>query len=366
MKKLILIISISILLLSCSQKRQPTLDDMIGQMLMVGFYGMEAGPETRIAKEIKQYKPGGVILFDYNPETKKKDRNIKNKEQLSKLIKQLQSASSTPLFVAVDQEGGLVSRLKEPYGFKKPCPAEFIGEVDNPDATREWSQLIAEQLSSVGFNLNFAPVVDVAVNPDCPVIAKLHRSISSDPVKVLQHASTFIDEHHKHNILTAVKHFPGHGSSLNDSHEGFTDITDTWSEIELIPYKGLITENKLDMIMTAHIFNAKIDSLYPATMSDKTINGLLRKELGWNGVVVSDGLYMKAIHDNYQWEEVIEKSVNAGVDILLFASPKSDEEIMGHAFSIIKSLVMEGKISKERIEESYNRIISLKSNLNRN
>ncbi len=363
MKKLILILTISMLLLSCSKNDKPSLDEMIGQMLMVGFYGMEAGPDTRIAKEIKQYNPGGIILFDYNPETKKRDRNIKNKEQLLKLISQLNDASTSPLFVAVDQEGGFVSRLKEQYGFTKPRSAEVIGKIDNPDSTRAWSSLIAKDLASVGFNLNFAPVVDVAVNPECPVIAKLHRSLASDPQKVLEHASMFIYEHHNHNILTAVKHFPGHGSSLADSHDGFTDITDTWTESELIPYKGLIAVNMLDMVMTGHLYNAKIDSLYPATMSHKTITNLLREELSWNGVVVSDGLYMKAIHKNYEWEEVIEKSINAGVDILLFASPKSDEKIMGHAFGIIKSLVEEGKISKERIQESYNRIMELKKRI---
>jgi len=365
MKKYILPLIISLLLVtSCSKiPRKPSLDEMIGQMLMVGFYGMEATPDTKIVKAIKEYHLGGVILFDYNAGEKSHNRNIRDKEQLTNLVKQLKSTSSTPLFVAIDQEGGLVSRLKEPYGFKKPRSAGAIGQINNPDSTRAWGELISNQLNETGINLNYAPVVDVAVNPDCPVIAKLHRSFSSDPLEVVEHSSILIDKHHDNGVLTAIKHFPGHGSSLSDSHNGFTDVTTTWSEKELIPFKELIKADKLDMIMTAHIFNKNIDSDYPATLSEKTINGLLRDKLGWSGVVVSDGLYMKAIHKNYSLETTIEKAVNAGVDILLFASPNADDNISRDAFTTLKQLVKSGKVSKSRIEESYRRIMALKERL---
>lgn len=210
--------------------------------------------------------------------------------------------------------------------------------------------------------MNLAPVVDLNVNPSNPVIGKLDRSFSADPVVVAQQARMVIDAFHQQGIIAALKHFPGHGSSTTDTHKDFTDVTATWSKKELDPYWALIREGYSDPVMTAHVFNARLDSLYPATLSKATIDGLLRKQLGFRGVVLSDDMQMKAIADRYGLEEAIRLAIDAGVDVLIFGNNVSyDPEIASKATSIIRHLVEKGAISPERINESYRRIMTLKT-----
>jgi beta-N-acetylhexosaminidase len=177
-----------------------------------------------------------------------------------------------------------------------------------------------------------------------------------------------IDAMHDWGVLSAVKHFPGHGSSRADSHMGFVDVSETWSKTELLPYRSLIKEGKPDMVMTAHIFNRGLDDALPATLSRKTIDGLLRTDLGYDGVVVSDDLMMKAIADDYGMETAIEKAVLAGIDILLFANNTYtyEPDIARKAFSILKSLVERGVITRERIDISFRRIMKLKGKMTGN
>jgi beta-N-acetylhexosaminidase len=220
---------------------------------------------------------------------------------------------------------------------------------------------MAQEFMVVRTNTNFAPVVDVNTNPENPVIGKLERSYSSDPEKVAEHAGYTIDEYSKEGILTVLKHFPGHGSSTTDSHRGFTDVTNTWDPKELIPYKKLFAEKDIRAVMTAHIFNANIDSVWPATLSEKTINGLLRDSLGFEGVVFSDDMQMDAIREEFGLETAIQQAINAGVDVLIFGNNLHYEpDIADRAIGIIQQLVREGKIEKETIEKSLARIDSLK------
>jgi len=213
--------------------------------------------------------------------------------------------------------------------------------------------------------VNFAPVLDLDINPDNPVIGKLDRSFSADQDIVTRHAGLFIDAMHNWDVLSAVKHFPGHGSSVEDSHLGFVDVTDTWSEEELAPYRALIAEEKLDLVMTGHIFNRNLDPEWPATLSESIIDGTLREQLGFDGVVVSDDMMMRAITEHYGLETAIKQAVNAGVDILIFANNTYayDPDIARVAFTTLKNLVMSGDIPRARIDESYDRIRALKKHL---
>lgn len=366
MKKLLLLpVFISLIIFtSCEQSNIPVednLDDIIGQMLMVGFKGYEITSDNPIINDLTANKIGGVVLFDYDVPTQKFERNIQSPEQLKNLVKQVKEYSSVKPLIAIDMEGGRVNRLKTNYGFPPTVSAQYLGSKDNIDTTRFYGNRIAQTLKEMEINLNLAPVVDVNVNPENPVIGKIERSFSADPYMVVKHASAFIDMHHNNNILTTLKHFPGHGSSMADSHLGFTDVTNTWSSIELIPYIELLKTGKIDLIMTAHIFNANMDSVYPATLSHNVMTKLLRDSLGFNGVIISDDMQMRAITDHYGLETAIEMSIKAGVDILIFANNSVfDADIVNKAKTIIYKLIADGKISKERLRESFERIKKLK------
>lgn len=354
---------------SCSQSQNEnqssvSLDVKIGQMLKIGFRGMELAETNHIVRDIKKYHLGGVVLFDYDVPRDTAFRNIHSQPQVRKLIKELKQLSEKPLIVSIDQEGGRVARLKPKYGFQKSVSAQYLGDINNPDSTQFYAQQTAETLSNLGINVNLAPVVDVNVNPDNPVIGGIARSFSGDPQTVVKHAGIYIKTLHKNDILTVLKHFPGHGSSEKDSHLGVVDVTESWSEKELIPYRQLIDSSLVDAVMTAHIFNAKLDSTYPATLSKPTITGILRNRLGFDGVVISDDLMMGAIRKEYGLKTTIKQALLAGVDILSFANNSVyDADIVPKAHQIIKGLIEEGEISRERIDQSYGRILKLKKRL---
>lgn len=342
-----------------------SLDIKIGQMLMVGFRGLTVRPQSPIAEAIRDYHLGGVVLFDFDVATREYGRNIASPMQLLDLTAGLQDAAAIPLFIAVDQEGGKVARLKTRDGFPNNVSHAYLGEIDNEDTTRYYTDIIARSLAIVGANINFAPVVDLNANPANPVIGALDRSIGADPERVTRHAALMIEAHHAWGVLCAVKHFPGHGSSVDDSHLGFVDVSDSWSEEELEPYEALIARGLPDLVMTAHIYNSELDETYPATLSAKTIDGVLREELGFDGVVVTDDLMMKAIADHYGMETAIRQAVLAGVDVLLFANNtySYDPDIARKAFTTLKSLVEKGEISPARIDRSFRRVMTLKNKL---
>ncbi|MBE0478875.1 cache domain-containing protein [Candidatus Aerophobetes bacterium] len=337
--------------------------EKIGQMFIVGFRGTEISEDSYIVKVLNEVQPGGVILFDYDVPSKSFPRNIVNPDQTRKLISDLQEYSSHPLFIAVDVEGGRVNRLKERYGFSSFPGAEELGKNDNLDETKQTAKQIGKNLAWLGFNVNFAPVVDVNVNPDNPVIGSLGRSFSFDPEKVFLHASAFIEGLHSCNIISTLKHFPGHGSSFHDSHLGMVDVTKSYQEKELVPYKKLIAGGFSDMVMTAHIVDRYIDPDFPATLSPLFISELLRGEIGFKGVVVSDDMHMGAIVQNYGFAEAIVRAVNAGVDLLIISNngESYEEEAIYEAQRAIVEAVEDGVISPTRIDESYERIRELKA-----
>ncbi len=344
------------------EQSTPALEEMIGQMLIIGFRGTEVSSSSKIIQDINEYNIGGVVLFDYDVPSKSFPRNILSPQQLKKLTGDLKKLTYSNLIIAIDAEGGYVNRLKEEYGFIEIKSAAEMGEGDPEDTYLEASRL-GKELDSTGINLNLAPVVDVNTNKDNPVIGKIERSFSDDPQKVYEHAAAFIDAMHGYDIITAIKHFPGHGSSAGDSHLGLTDVTRTYNEeVELLPYKKLIECGRLDIIMTAHIMNTDIDPESPATLSPIFLDGILRDELNYDGMIISDDMQMGAITSQFGFEEAIIKAVNAGCDLLIFSNNGSeyDEDIARKAAGVIKEAVDEGKITEARITDSYKRIKELK------
>ncbi|WP_291326638.1 glycoside hydrolase family 3 N-terminal domain-containing protein [Desulfovibrio sp. UCD-KL4C] len=361
-----LFFSLIIGLAGCSSKNISTpasdLDSMIGQMIMVGFRGMEAGTDSLIVKDIRDAQIGGVILFSKDCALNSTERNIADYKQVKGLTASLQAQSSIPLFIGADQEGGLICRFAADRGFPVTYSAAELGNSGDLKAAVKAGRITAKTLSEVGVNVDFAPVVDVNRNAVNPVIAALHRSFSDDPAVVANFAGGFIAGLHSEKVISCLKHFPGHGSSTADSHKGFTDVTDSWSQDELIPFFRLINSHKVDMVMTAHIYNKNLDKKYPATLSHAVITGILRKKLGFKGVIITDDMQMQAVSSEYGFKESVDKAVNAGADILLFGNNLIYEPRLGlKAFKVLKELVREGRISEERIKQSYERIMDLKS-----
>lgn len=356
--------------------KETPLKAKIGQMLMMGFKGTELHPNDTIVQAILAQQLGGVILFDYDYQTKMFDRNIKNPAQLKHLTTQLQQVANqaaiqhgnnhlTPLFIGIDYEGGQVNRLKENNGFPKTYSAADMGKGTLKE-TMQYATRMAKTLKEEGINVNFAPVLDVNINPDNPVIAKLGRSFSSDPKKVIDYAEIFSKAYQEQGIICAYKHFPGHGSSTGDTHAGFVDITHTWKKEELTPYKKLLQKSfHCSMVMTSHVVHEKLDhNSYPASLSSAITTGLLRKKLHFNGVIITDDLQMGAITKNYSVSEAVILAINAGADILIFGNQLvSTPEDPKHIIDLIYHDVMTGKISQSRIDEAYQHIMQLKKHI---
>lgn len=344
---LLSVINISIL------NAQVTLREKIGQMIWVSFNGTKLLDTIKV--DLQKRNLGGIILYA---------GNISSANQVKLLNDTIKSFSKTPPFIAVDQEGGRVARLNSTNGFKSTYTAYTLGTVFNrEDSTRKAAGIMASWLKQCGFNVNLAPVADVNVNPSSPAIGKLERSFSQNPQTVFQHCSWFIDEFNKNNILTCLKHFPGHGSALEDSHLGFTEITNTWSNSELVPYQFLFSQGYQDLVMVGHLYNAKLDIGFPASLSKNVTTEILRNQLGFNGLTITDDMAnMKAITANYSFEDAVEYAVNAGNDILLYnAMLRNGTSMAGNLIDIIESKVNQGKVARSRIEESYSRIVKYKT-----
>ncbi len=366
---------------SCTQKHEKkisseahSLKEKVGQMIMVGFRGTEITPSDAIYKMIDEYNIGGVVLYSRDlPSRESLKRNVLSPEQLRKLNQTLQSIDSIPLLIGIDEEGGFVTRLSVEDGFEYHKSHQAIGTIANQDSTRVWAANMANELASLGINMNFGPVLDLNTNPENPVIGKRERSFSDSLQLVTEFGRIFMEEHQKADIACTPKHFPGHGSSATDTHKGLADVTATWTVKELSPFKQLVDKGHAKVLMTSHVYNENLDTL-PSTLSPKIINNILREDFKFNGVIISDDMQMRAISNFYDFETSIEKAIRAGVDILLFSNNAApcptddsdciavpfDPEIGKKAVNHILKLVKEEKISEERIEESYKRIMELK------
>lgn len=372
---IIRILATLLLLLSADNSFAVSLHEKIGQLFIIGFDGNKVNTSSEIAKAISKDNLGGVILFDYNYKTKKFDKNIANPNQVKRLNNHLQQLAAQanymhhrpnlPLLISVDYEGGKVNRLKSDYGFPPTYSQADIANTTSIIAHKAAHQM-ASTLKESGFNLNFSPLTDVNVNPGNPVIGKLDRSFSSNPMYVYHFANIYAQEYRNQGIQCAYKHFPGHGSSTADSHLGFVDVSQTWQAYEILPYSLLIPRHQTcSMIMSAHIVNRQLDdSGLPATLSHKMLTGILRNKLNFTGVIITDDMQMKAISDNYSTKQAMTMALNAGADMFIFGNQLSDKrQKLSDLISIIEQQVKAGKISKKRINQAYQHVVQFKQSL---
>jgi beta-N-acetylhexosaminidase len=338
-------------------KEDIKLKKMIGRMLIVGFEDEKIDKKSKIIKQINEYELGGVILFDRFYSDKTKTKNISSPKQLQELTQKLKSLSAKSLLISVDQEGGRVARLKPAYGFDETPSALKVSKEGTQHAKQTYAKM-AKMLKTNGINCNFAPIVDLALNPENSVIVGLERSYGNSAEQVSSYAKVLIDAQKKEDVLSVLKHFPGHGSSLGDSHQGYVDISESWSKKELEPYQTLIDSKDVDMIMTAHVFNSHLDKKYPATLSYKINTKLLREQMNYRGVIVSDDMQMKAISQNYSVKESVALAINSGVDMLLFGNQLATQDV-DELVNVILTQVKSGEIPQARIKESNKRIEQL-------
>ncbi len=348
----------------CSRGQEQPLRRDIGEMLLVGFRGTTLEPQHHILRDIEEYGIGGVILFEYDAPSGSRPRNVASPSQLQALCARLQAAADGRLLIGIDQEGGKVNRLKERYGFAPFYSARSTAEAGD-DSVRDNARRTAATLRDMGINLNFAPCVDVDVNPACPVIGKIERSFSADPQRVADCARIWIEEQRAAGVVSCLKHFPGHGSSTEDTHAGLADVSRTWQRGEMVPYAILIGEQQVEMVMTTHVFNSRLDSVWPATLSHRTLTGLLRDSLGYEGVIVTDDLAMGAMVNEYSYEEIVLRTILAGADLLCLSNNgrQYDADLVPKTVELIHRLVQEGRLPAERIHESAERIRMLKKKL---
>jgi len=346
-----------------------SLQSKVAQMLLVGFRGTDAASAAGVLADIRQRSLGGVVLFSTDQPTGNPVRNIVSPDQLAALTADLQAAAAASeagqrLFISIDEEGGQVARLGPSHGFPATESAAALGARDDAGYTRRAGSRIAATLRAAGINLNLAPVVDLDVNPTNPIIGALDRSFGADPALVTRQARAFIRGHHDRGVMTTLKHFPGHGSSTADSHLGVVDVSRTWSPVELQPYRRLVPSGLVDAILTAHVFNSQLDAEHPATLSAPTIDGLLRHDIGYGGVVISDDMQMGAIRQQYGYADAVRLAILAGVDVLTIANQQVFEaDIVSRTVDIILGLVDDGTIAESRIDASWRRIVALKARL---
>lgn len=337
--------------------RMMTMRQKIGQMLVLGFEGTQIEDCPAVQEALTQGELGAVILYR---------GNIQNPEQVRRFNEELQAkaleGSDLPLFIAVDYEGGQVNRLPASKGFPETLAAADLALLPDQEIQLH-AEKMAVTLKNLGFNLNFAPVVDLNVNPGNPIIGKRDRSFSAFPERVIDVAQLFVNAHEKHHLFYSYKHFPGHGSSMGDTHEGFVDVTSTWQQTELKPYQTLLKNaSAYTTVMMAHVVNGALDpTATPASLSKPVLEGLLRTQLGFQGLVISDDFQMKAIADHYSLDEALAMSIQAGSDLVIIANQLGSERITPQdAVDRIERLMTQGKISPERIDESFQRIVQAK------
>ena len=337
----------------------PSLRQKIAGLILVGFRGSALGQVPWLRTALRETGLGGVILFDRDQQLGG-NRNVRSPAQIRQLVADLRAAAGDrEIIVSVDQEGGIVTRLSPAHGFPAVASEADIGR-GSVAAARTWGRGIAKTLATAGINLNFAPVVDLNVNPKSPAIGALDRSFSADPDVVVKMAGAEIDAHRAAGVRTTLKHFPGIGSSTTNTDFGVADVTKTWTRRELEPFQRLIDANKADLIMAGHVVNGQLDPDHPASLSKVVVTDLLRRELSWTGPVVTDDLQAAAIDKAFGFDEAIVLALEAGNDLLLFANQQTyDPRVVGQAIDIIAGAVDAGRLPASRIDEAYGRVTRL-------
>ncbi|MBI3749268.1 MAG: glycoside hydrolase family 3 [Chloroflexi bacterium] len=321
---------------------------------MVGFRGLTIGPRDPVTEALGSGL-GGVILFDRD--RSKPTRNVKSPAQPKALTTPARAAASGGVLVAIDQEGGRVSRLKPAQGFPATRSQAVIGATGDPNQAFEAGRDMGATMANAGIDLDLAPVVDVDVNPENPAIGALERSFSADPTVVAAMAEAEIRGLHAQGVRAAIKHFPGLGSASANTDFDDVDVTRTWTDAELDPYRALFAAGLPDAVMSGHIVNDAFDPGVPASLSPATIEGLLREQLGWTGVVVTDDLGAEAIAGRYRRDEAIALAIEAGNDLLLFANQTIYvPDLAALVIEAIAGHVESGRIAEARLDQSIERL----------
>jgi beta-N-acetylhexosaminidase len=319
--------------------------DAIGQLFMLGFEGKSVSSD--LASFIREYKPGGVILFA---------RNLESVEQIVQLTNHLQACSPhSPLLIAIDQEGGRVSRLPDTFTICPPC--EVLGRCNSSELAYAAAATVAKELKAVGINMNMSPVLDVNSNPANPVIGD--RAFSATPGPVCELGLATVGGLQDHQVVACGKHFPGHGDTNADSHKELPVVTaprERLEQIEWPPFRHAASHGVATM-MTAHVLYRALDEHLPATLSPTIIGKLLREDMRYDGVVLTDDLEMHAIIDHYGIEDATVRAIVAGCDMPLICKDR-DREVA--AITALEKAVANGTITSDRVGLSLARIARLK------
>lgn len=334
-----------------------SLEEKVGQLFVVnlellddskGNYYEHQKITKKMKESLEKYQVGGVIFFS---------RNIDTRKQTRRLIRKLQRNTQTPLFVTVDEEGGDVARIGSNPKMKTDTfpTMEEIGKTQDADYVYGMAETIGRQIRELGFNVNFAPVADVRTSDLNEEIGS--RSFGDDPQKVAKLVSAYVKGLESQNVCSTLKHFPGQGSSKGDTHQGSVDIDSNIASLRKVDFVPFVSgiEAGADMIMISHISVSKVtETSEPASLSELVMTTILREELGFRGIIVTDAFDMASIIENYSVEEAVGESFEAGADIILMP-----EELPG-AYESILQKVKDGTYSEQRLDESVQRILQLK------
>lgn len=342
-----------------------SLEEKLEQMIIVDipyiYEGTNEVDFTKVNESVREFfktrKPGGIILFE---------NNMINSDQTKTMISDIQATKDkVPFFISVDEEGGRISKI--PIKFNIPT-AEEIGNTGSPKKAFEAAENIGKELRELGFNVDYAPILDVNTNPNNPVIGD--RSFSSDPKVVAEFGVEYINGLRSYEILSTAKHFPGHGDTIGDSHKGFVEVTQDINRIksvELLPFREAI-KNNVDFVMIGHISVPALDSTRtPASLSKPIVTDLLKNEMGFKGVVITDSLDMGAITQSYNKYESVKLAINSGNDIALMpditVTPGKDISEYDELINYLKEEVNKGNIKEERVNDSVITILKAKEKI---
>ncbi|MBI3299280.1 MAG: glycoside hydrolase family 3 protein [Elusimicrobia bacterium] len=338
-------------------------------LLLVGAPGDAAVPGGPFEKLVCGLKVGGLVLFDRDTGGRARPRNIRSRSQLTRFTRDLQELArrcgAPPLLLAADVEGGVVNRLAPLAGLEDLPSAAELGR-GSPERARAAGRRIGEAMAETGLNWDLAPVVDLALDPDSPAIGRWKRAFSDDPAVVARQARAFAEGLYDAGVLSCLKHFPGHGSSRDDSHKGAVDVTETARpDLELAPYRILIEADVADCVMLGHLYNANLDPDDIATVSSAVITGLLREDLGFDGLVLTDDLQMGAVSASYTLEDAAVRAVGAGADMLILSNVQGSRRASpaGRVVAALVSAVRSGRLPRRRLVEANLRIQHFKSRL---
>jgi beta-N-acetylhexosaminidase len=359
-----------------------SLQAKVGQLVAVGIHGT-ALSDANIQQVIKQAEAGeigGVIIYRYN---------ITSKVQLTTLLQGIQQArTALPLFVYVDQEGGKIQRIDSSHGFVETLAAQQVATDLSIDEALEHYAELGRELQHTGFNFDLAPCVDIDGEPPCLAIGALQRSYGADPAQVADYGEAMLAGLGAHGVLGCLKHYPGHGRVMGDSHMGLMDITSTWQALELEPFARLIRRGVVDAVMTSHLVHQGIDADTPVTFSRIWLDKL-RQDLGFEGLIVADDLHMGAIIRHYSPVQAIVAGLQAGLDQLMFSNnplaaqpqgirhdldakvkPVSTGEwqvpdigLPPKVFTVVAAAIADGSLDEAIIDAAYQRVVALKARL---